>query len=133
MSKTNNKIISALGKARGLGSSHHGAGHWLHERITGAALVPLTLWLVWAMAYMPGWTLGEFNTWLALPINAILMLLSVILTCYHTAMGIQVIVEDYVHHEGAKWVMLLVSNAFFLFTGVACVFAVLKIAFTSGI
>ena len=54
-------LQSGLGRARGLGASHHGVGHWWHQRITAIANIPLMLWLAWSVARMPGWSYEEFT------------------------------------------------------------------------
>lgn len=119
---------SPLSRARGLGAAHDGVTHWWHQRMTAVANLPLMLWLVWAVAHMPGWSHGEFTAWLAAPVNAVLMICALISVCYHAALGTQVIVEDYFHVEWMKITKLIGIRLFFTATGVACIFAVLKIA-----
>lgn len=123
-------IKTPLARARGLGSAHGGTEHWWHERLTSIAAIPLTLWLVWAVIRMPDWSYGTFTAWLAAPVNAILMILSILVLFYHAALGSRVIVEDYIHNEAFKLFKIIGINLYFFATGVACVFAVLKIAFT---
>ena len=119
-----------LARAKGLGSARDGVHHWWHQRITAIANIPLVLWLVWNIVNLKGATYAEFTSWLAEPINAILMILLVVSSFYHAALGCQVIAEDYIHHEGLKIFKLLGIKLFFIATGIACVFSVLKIAFT---
>jgi succinate dehydrogenase / fumarate reductase membrane anchor subunit len=120
-------IQSDLGRARGLGSSHHGFGHWWQQRVTAVANLLLMLWLACAVASMPGWTHGEFTAWLAQPVNAVLMILSVISVFFHAALGVQVILEDYV--GGAARVVSVTAVRFALFGGAAlAILSVLKIA-----
>ncbi|MCB9991939.1 MAG: succinate dehydrogenase, hydrophobic membrane anchor protein [Rhodospirillales bacterium] len=121
---------SPLSRARGLGSAGGAVTHWWHQRLTSVANLLLMLWLVCAAAQMPGWSYDVVAGWLAQPINAVLMLLSVISVFYHAALGCQVIAEDYIHHEGLKIFKLGGIRLFFLATGVTCVFSILKIAFT---
>ncbi len=122
-------IKTPLARARGLGSAHEGAGHWWHQRITAISNLFLMAWLAWTAAHMPGWTYIEFTSWLAQPLHAILMLLSVISVFYHAALGCQVIAEDYIHHEGLKLFKLVGIKLFFSAAAVACIFSILKIAF----
>lgn len=129
MAENNNLYQSDLGRARGLGSSHHGVGHWWHQRVTAVSNLFLMLWLVWTVMNMPGWSYAEFTLWLAAPVNAVLMILACISVFYHAALGTQVIAEDYIHAEGLKIVTLLALRFFFLAGAVACIFSVLKIAF----
>lgn len=122
-------VQSDLGRARGLGASHHGFGHWWHQRVTAVANLFLMLWLAWSVATMAGWDYGAFTSWLAAPLNAVLMILAVISVFYHAALGTQVIAEDYIHAQGLKLATLLLLR-FTCFAGaVACLFAILKIAF----
>lgn len=123
------RILSPLAKARGAGSAHHGSGHWLHQRITAVANIPLMLWLVWSVVHMRGWEYADVTMWLAQPVNAILMILAVLSTFYHAVLGLQVVIEDYVHCEFSKIVSLLTLRLFFVAAGVAAIFSVLKVAF----
>lgn len=122
-------IKTPLARARGLGSAGHGASHWMHERVTSLALVPLVLWLVWSIIGLTGADYQSFTTWQAKPLNAVLMILLILTGFYHAALGCCVIAEDYIHHEGLKTLKLIGIKAFFLAASVACVFSVLKIAF----
>ncbi|MGZ9109079.1 MAG: succinate dehydrogenase, hydrophobic membrane anchor protein [Micavibrio sp.] len=126
--KTEN-LQSPLSVARGAGSAQEGVHHWLHERITAVASIPLMLWLVWSVMQMGVVDYTTFTTWLAQPVNAVLMILSIITIFYHAALGAQVIVEDYIHNECLKMMKLIGLKLFFLGAGIACVFSVLKIAF----
>jgi succinate dehydrogenase / fumarate reductase membrane anchor subunit len=126
---TNERIQTPLAKARGLGSAHYGVHHWVVQRVTAIAAIPLLFWFVRSMLGMPDWSFTGFTTWQAQPLNAILMLLTIVTAFYHAALGMQVIFEDYVHGDGAKFTTLLVSNLLFFAAGTACIFSVLKIAF----
>lgn len=125
----NHGIKTSLARARGLGSAHHGAEHWLAERITSLALIPLVIWLVYSIVSLAGADYSTFTMWLAEPVNAILMLLFLIVTFYHAALGCQVIMDDYIHHEAVKFISVIVMKLVFGALAVACVFSVLKIAF----
>lgn len=124
-------IQSPLGRARGLGSSHSGVGHWWHQRLTAIANIPLMLWLMWSVLHMPGWTHETFCAWLAQPVNAIAMILAVISTFYHAALGSQVVAEDYLHNEWMKMTKIIGIRLFFTALTVACIFSILKIAFAA--
>lgn len=128
MSEPNNQFQTALGRARGLGSSKDGTHHWMHERITSLTSIPLMLWLVWSVVDMQGWDYAAFTSWLAQPLNAFLMALSVISTFYHAALGVQVIVEDYVHCHVMKLCTLIGFKLAFLVTALASIFSIIKIA-----
>ena len=121
-------IKTPLARARGLGSAKEGAEHWMAQRITAIANIPLVLWLVYSIISLIGATHAEFTAWLSQPINAILMILFIISTFYHAKLGSQVVVEDYIHNEGFKFFKLIGQKLFFLGLGIACIFSILKIA-----
>lgn len=127
--KKSKSIHSPLSVARGSGSAQEGTHHWLNERIAAIASMPLLLWLVWSVTHMGAVDYATFTLWLARPLNAVLMILSVVSVFYHAALGSQVIVEDYVHHEGLKLAKLIGLKLFFAAAGISCVFSILKIAF----
>lgn len=124
-------IKSPLTRARGLGAAHEGAAGWMSERISAVAALPLMIWLVWSVLHMPGWSYETFIAWLAAPVNAVLMILSVLAVFWHAALGCRVIVEDYVHNEGYKIIKLIVLRLLFTAAAIACVFSILKIAFAA--
>jgi succinate dehydrogenase / fumarate reductase, membrane anchor subunit len=122
-------LRSPLGRVKGLGSAKEGAEHWWVQRVTAVALVPLSLWFVGSVIALAGAPHAELVAWLGSPLAAILMLLLIGATFYHAALGIQVVVEDYVHAEGVKIAALLLNKLVCLALAVAGIFAVLKIAF----
>lgn len=130
--KKNDAFITPLKKAKGLGSAHHGVGHWMAQKITAIVNVPLILWLVFSIVKLQGASYGEFTGWMAQPLNAILMICLVVSVLYHATLGAQVITEDYIHCKAFKMVKLVGQKVFFTALGIACVFSVLKIAFTAG-
>ena len=117
-----------LARARGLGSVKEGANHWLAQRITAIANIPLVIWFVYSIVSLRGASHADFTNWLAQPLNAILMIFLIISVFYHAKLGSQVVTEDYVHHEGLKFVKLIGQKLFFIGLGVACIFSILKIA-----
>jgi succinate dehydrogenase / fumarate reductase membrane anchor subunit len=124
-------MLTTAGGARGRGSIREGAGHWKLQRLTAIAAVPLGLWLVASAVGLSGADHATAAAWLGRPVNATLMLLTILTTFWHAKLGLQVIVEDYVHHEGVK-VALLIATIFavFLLGGLSAV-AVLKVALGS--
>lgn len=123
------RLVSPLGKARGLGSAHEGVHHWLQERITGALLVPLSFWIVWSMITLQGVSYAEFSLWLQNPLNAVLMLTFVITSFFHGAMGLQVVIEDYVAGLSTRLLLIIFTKIIFAILGLAAVFAILKVTF----
>lgn len=123
-----NGIKTPIARARGLGSAKEGSNHWMAQRITAIANIPLVIWLVYSVVALRGASHAEFTSWLAHPLNAILMILFIISVFYHAKLGARVVTEDYVHHEGLKFVKLIGQKLFFVGLGVACIFSILKIA-----
>lgn len=120
-------LRSPLGQAQGLGAAKEGVSHWWVQRLTGAALVPLGLWFVFSLASLTGMDYVHIRTWLHGPVNASLMVLMLIATFYHLQLGMQVIVEDYVHSGKAKLLILVVINFGCWLLGAASILSVLKI------
>ena len=121
-------LKSPLARARGLGSAHEGADHWMAQRVTALGLIPLVIWFVYSVLALKGATHAEFTSWLAEPLNAILSLLLVMISIYHGVLGSQVVVEDYIHSEGFKMLKLIGMKLFYFGVAIACIFSILKIA-----
>jgi succinate dehydrogenase / fumarate reductase membrane anchor subunit len=121
-------IQTPLARARGLGSAKSGVEHFWHQRLTAVALVPLTAWFVWAVARYAGAPHAEVAAFLGNPFNATAMLLFVIAGLYHMVLGVQVIIEDYIHRESSKLALLLLNNFAGFAIGIVCAVAVLRIA-----
>lgn len=127
MSET--RLRSPLGRVMGLGSAKEGVAHWWAQRLTAVALIPLLLWFVIALIGLTGAPRDVVLAWLHRPLPAIATVLLLIAAFYHMALGVQVVIEDYVHTEWSK-IALLVLNKFVAFVLVAAgIFAVLRIAF----
>ena len=122
-------IRTPVGRARGLGSAKDGTHHWWMQRASAVALLPLCLYLLTQMPHIVGGEHGAFMQWIAQPLPAIALLLFIGAAFYHAALGVQVIIEDYVHGEGMKFLCLLLNKLFFAFLGVACVYAVIRLNF----
>lgn len=129
MTHNNDSIRTPLGRARGLGSAREGAHHWWMQRASSVALIPLCLFFLMQFDRIVTTDHAAFIAWAAEPCVAVGLLLFIVTAFYHAALGIQVIVEDYVHGEGAKIAVLLLNKIFFFFLGVAAVFAVIRISF----
>jgi succinate dehydrogenase membrane anchor subunit len=122
------RMRSPLGRAIGLGSAKEGVEHWWRQRITAIALVPLALWFVIVVIRLAGADLETFYGWLGHPVPAVLMMLLLVATFYHAALGLQVVIEDYVHAQGLKLALLIVMRLSCFALAVAGVFAALRIA-----
>lgn len=128
-STDNRNLRSPLGRVRGLGSAKEGVGHWWAQRVTSVALVPLVLWLVVSLIGLIGADHGAFTAWVRQPLNAVLMTLLLVAGFHHLQLGLQVVIEDYLHHEGARIAAILIVKFAAALLGLCGIFSVLKIAF----
>jgi succinate dehydrogenase / fumarate reductase membrane anchor subunit len=121
-------VQTPLARVQGLGAVHSGTGHFWRQRIGAVALVPLAIWFVCTALALIGADRDAATEFLARPFNAIAMALFVIAALNHMALGIQVVIEDYVHDEGPKVALLVLNNFFAWIVGAACFFALVRIA-----
>lgn len=122
---------SQLGRVRGTGSAHSGVHHWLAERITSVALVPLTLWFIYAMLHLLGASQPIVAAWVGHPWNTALLLALIGITFHHMQLGLQVVYEDYIN---AKWLMntlILATRAAALLLALLAAISVLRLAFAA--
>jgi succinate dehydrogenase / fumarate reductase membrane anchor subunit len=112
----------------GLGAAHSGVGHFWRQRVTAAALVPLALWFAWASVAMIGADRDTALAFLRMPINAVLMGLFIVVATIHMVLGVQVVIEDYIHNEGRKIALLLANQFFAAIVVAASLYALVKIA-----
>jgi succinate dehydrogenase / fumarate reductase membrane anchor subunit len=117
-----------LSRARGLGSAREGVGHWWVQRVTAVALLPLLVWLVLALALMDDYEYLSLLTWVARPLNAILLLATALALFWHSALGLQVIIEDYIPSKGLRLGLILAANFANILGALASIYAVLKIS-----
>ena len=120
-------LRTPLGRVKGLGSAKEGAAHWSAQRMTAIALVPLTLWFVVFVIRSIGLDYADVVQRFAQPYNAVLLILLLATLFYHATLGLQVVIEDYVHHEWAKLLTLLTMKFVMAVFAVSSVFAVLRI------
>ena len=118
---------SDIARARGLGSAKEGVRHWWAQRLTALALVPLSIWFVAGTVALAGASHAEAAAWIAQPVNATLMVLTLGLAIHHGQLGLQVAIEDYVHAEGAKLAWLIVLKLLALVLALAGILAVLRL------
>ena len=125
------EMRTSLGRVRGLGSAKEGVGHWWAQRVTAIALVPLSIWFVFAVISLHGADYATYAGWIGQFGNALLMILTVLVLFYHAALGMQVVIEDYVAGDAAR-IVALVLTRFVLFTlAASCVLAVILVALRS--
>lgn len=118
-----------LGDVRGLGSAKDGTSHFWRQRLTAVANVPLTLFLVYAIITHIGASFEEMRAFLGQPVVALMFLALILSGTFHMKLGMQVIIEDYIHVENRKIICMLLNVFFSTGVGLAAVFAVLKIGF----
>ena len=123
------RMRSPLGRAGGLGSAREGVEHWWMQRVTAAALIPLTLWFAVSLIALTGSDYNAFIAWLKAPFVAILLVLLLIALFHHMALGLQVVVEDYVHSDRAKIPTVVAIRCACFALAVVGIFATLRIAF----
>jgi succinate dehydrogenase / fumarate reductase membrane anchor subunit len=129
MAKPAQSRRSTLARVRYLGSAHDGTHHFWVQRLTAIALIPLTIWFVVSVVMMAGAPYEQVADWLAQPVPAILMVLLVAATFHHAQLGLQVVIEDYVHQPAVRLASVVLVKLGAAALGFAAVFAVLKIAF----
>ena len=130
MSKENTAFRSETKRVRGLGSAHHGTAHFWLQRTTAIAIIPLSVWFmvkiltIFATANRDG-----VQQWFHNPLNALLMAVLVVAMFWHAKLGVQVIVEDYVHCKCKKITMLLLNSGLKIILGALCLLAIARLHF----
>ncbi|OJV07986.1 MULTISPECIES: succinate dehydrogenase, hydrophobic membrane anchor protein [unclassified Bosea (in: a-proteobacteria)] len=127
--QSNSSMRTPLGRVRGLGSAKSGTGHFWLQRLTAVANVILTVIFVFVVVALVGKPYPAAMALLTQPCVAILMLLFILSACVHMRIGMQVIIEDYVHEEGVKILAVMANTFFAIAVGAASVYAVLKLSF----
>jgi succinate dehydrogenase / fumarate reductase membrane anchor subunit len=122
-------LRTPLGRVRGLGSAKEGVTHWWAQRLTAIALIPLILWFVVSLLSLAHADYKTAVEWVSQPLNTVLLVILLFSVFYHAQLGMQVVIEDYVHTEGAKLISLLLMKFILVLLGVSAVLAVLRIAF----
>jgi succinate dehydrogenase / fumarate reductase membrane anchor subunit len=123
------KMSTPLRRVRGLGASRTGTDHFWRQRLTAVANVPLTIAFVLIVVELLGRNHAAVVQILGSPLVAVVMLLFIISICTHMRIGMQVIIEDYVHQEGTKLVLLMANTFFVVAVGLASAFAILMLSF----
>jgi succinate dehydrogenase / fumarate reductase, membrane anchor subunit len=123
---------SEIGRVRGLGSAKHGSKHWIDQRVTAVGNLLLTSWLVVSLLRLPNMEYAALAAWLAQPIVAVPMILMLVSIFSHVRLGLQVLIEDYVHDDGNKFAALTILNFYVIGAAAFGIFMVAKLAFTGA-
>ncbi len=121
---------SEAARAEGLGAAHHGPSHWLAQRVTALANLIFVIWAVLSAARLMGQGAGhaEWTAWLSTGVNPVLAVLLCLSLFYHAWLGLRVVIEDYVHGEGTKFITLMMVQGLVVVGAAICLFSVLKIS-----
>jgi succinate dehydrogenase / fumarate reductase membrane anchor subunit len=130
MANDPNSMRTTVRQVRHLGSARSGTQHVWRMRLTSFALIPLTIAFVWLMLSLVGKDYNSVRAAIGSPFVAIVLLLFLLTSIYHMMLGMQTIIEDYVHGEHAKTFSLMANAFFSICVGLACVYAVLRLSFT---
>ena len=125
-------LRSPLRQVLGLGSAQSGVSHWWAQRLTSVALVPLSIWFVVSLLALPSLAHATVVAWMSQSWTALLLIIFVLVAAWHSRLGVQVVVEDYVHGPGAKTLTLVLVSFAHVLIAAAGVFAVLKVAFRAA-
>ena len=120
---------TSIGRVRGLGPAHSGAHHWLVHRFTAISNLVLMSWFIVSLLTMRDFSHASVSGWLAQPLSATAMILLVISLFWHARLGLQVVIEDYIHNSGSKFALLSALNIAVIGGGAYSVFSVARLAF----
>jgi len=118
-----------LSRARGLGSAKDGLNHWWVQRLTAIALIPLVVWFAVSLVMLSGADYGVVRAWIGSPMVMVLLILTIGVGLNHGRLGLQVVIEDYVHGEGLKLTLIVAVRFIAVFFGLAATVAILRIGF----
>lgn len=124
-------LRTPLGRVLGLGTAKDGTGHFWAQRLSGIALILLGVWFAYSLATMASFTHEDAVAFIGAPINGVLLLLLVLTVAYHSYLGVQVVIEDYIIAHGLKLLSLILSRFAHVFLAVASIYAILKIGFSA--
>jgi succinate dehydrogenase / fumarate reductase, membrane anchor subunit len=124
-------LRAPLARALNHGAAHDGTHHWIVQRVTALAIAPLAIWLLFALLLLPDSSYATVTAWIQHSWNAVLLGLLVLLASWHAWLGMQMVIEDYVHTFLSKTALLLLSAFVFALLAASGVYAVLRVALRS--
>ena len=122
-------LRTPLNRARGLGSAKEGVHHWWAQRLTAVALIPLVVWFAISLVMLSGADYAIARAWIGSPMVMVLLILTIVIGLHHGQLGMQVVIEDYVHSEGVKLALIIGIRFVAVFFGLAATVAILRIGF----
>jgi succinate dehydrogenase / fumarate reductase, membrane anchor subunit len=122
-------LRTPMGRVLGLGSARDGTAHWWGQRVSAVALVPLTLWFLFSLLWLPSLDYPTVHAWLSFPLSGLLTVLLVAVLTYHAYLGTTVVIEDYVHAAGPRLLWSLLLRFLYALVGGAGIFSILRVAF----
>ncbi|HEX9554895.1 MAG TPA: succinate dehydrogenase, hydrophobic membrane anchor protein [Reyranella sp.] len=125
----NGDLRTPLARARGLGSAKAGVHHWWAQRLTAIALIPLVVWFAISLVMMSGAEYEVVRAWIGSPVVMVLLILTIAVGLHHAQLGIQVVIEDYVHSDGFKLALIVLVRFLAVLFGLAAIVAILSIGF----
>ena len=125
----NGDLRTPLARARGLGSAKAGVHHWWAQRLTAIALIPLVVWFAISLVMMSGAEYEVVRAWIGSPVVMVLLILTIAVGLHHGQLGLQVVIEDYVHGDGSKLALIVAVRFIAVLFGLAAIVAVLRIGF----
>ena len=118
-----------LARARGLGSAKEGVHHWWAQRLTAIALIPLVVWFAISLVMLSGADYAVVRAWIGSPVVMVLLTLTIVIGLHHGQLGMQVVIEDYVHNDGMKLALIVLMRFIAVLFGLAAIVAILRIGF----
>ena len=125
----NSDLRTPLSRARGLGSAKEGVHHFWAQRITAVALIPLVVWFAISLIMISGADYAVVRAWIGSPVVMVLLTLTIVIGLHHGQLGMQVVIEDYVHNDGIKLALIVLMRFIAVFFGLAAIVAILRIGF----
>ena len=122
-------LRTPLARARGLGSARDGLKHWWAQRLTAIALIPLIVWFAISLVMLSGADYAVARAWIGSPLVMVLLILTIVVGLHHGQLGLQVVIEDYIHGDGWKLALIVAVRFVAVIFGLAATVAILRIGF----